>query len=302
MRHVTGVLVRGTVGALLTTALLSGCGGGGSDDPPESKGSSKDDLIEMHEALDEVGDLIDAAGDGAGDYQGVVNGVREKDPAAVLTDPTIDAALAEQQEREDARDEAITELGEMPGMDDPDVASAYQEFATAAEKMFAFQDGYNASMPEFLRALDVCVKIFDVKVDLGPLMALPGAYQTEWLAQHRKLTKPCEARLDPLADSGNYRIREYVESTHRLIAERNNAMSDIGYTDASMDKALKALKHANESYVARQKKITAFSDELGKISAVDEYQALHAVFEDKLGLVEGDAAPSESPSGSPSSS
>jgi hypothetical protein len=187
-------------------------------------------------------------------------------------------------------------------MDDPDVAAAYDKFATAAERMFAFQDGYNASMPEFLRALDVCVKIFDVKVDLDPLMALPGAYQTEWLAQHRKLTKPCEERMDPLADSGNYRLHEYVDSTRRLIAERNNAMSDIGYTKTSMDRALKALKHANGSYVARQEKITAFSDELDKISAADEYQALHQVFEDRLGLVEGDASPSESPSDSPSSS
>jgi hypothetical protein len=301
MRHVTGVLVRGTAGALLATVLLSGCGGG-SDDPPEDKTSSTQDLEDMHEALDEVGDLIDEAGDGAGEYQGVVSAVHEKDSAALLTDPEIADALAEQQERQDARDDAIADVGEMPAMDDPDVAAAYDKFATAAEKMFAFQDGYNASMPEFLRALDVCVKIFDVKVALGPLMALPGAYQTEWLAQHRKLTEPCEERLDPLADSGNYRIREYVDSTRRLIAERNNAMSDIGDTKTSMDRALKALKHANESYVARQEKITAFSDELDTISAVDEYQALHQVFEDKLGLVEGDASPSESPSDSPSSS
>jgi hypothetical protein len=299
MRHVTGLLVRGTAGALLATVLVSGCGGG-SDDPPEDKTSSAQDLKDMHEALDDVGDLIDEAGDGAGEYQGVVSAVHEKDSAALLTDPEIADALAEQQERQDARDDAIADLGEMPAVDDPDVAAAYEAFATAAEKMFAFQDGYNASMPEFLRALDVCVKIFEVHVQMGPLMSLPGAYQEEWLAQHEKLTKPCEARLEPLADSENYRIREYVESTHRLITERNNAMSDIGYTDASMDKALEALKHANESYVARQKKITAFSDELGKISAVDEYQALHEVFEDKLGLVEGDA--SESPSASPSSS
>jgi hypothetical protein len=297
LRHVTAVLVRGTAGALLATVLLSGCGGG-SDDPPEDTASRTQDLQDMHEALDTVGDLIDEAGDGAGEYQGVVSAVHERDSASLLTDPQIADALAAQQERQDARDDAIADLAEMPATDDPDVAAAYEKFATAAEKMFAFQDGYNASMPAFLRALDVCVTIFDVKVDLGPLMALPGAYQTEWLAQHRKLTKPCEERLDPLAESGNYRIREYVESTRRLIAERNDAMSDIGYTKASMDRALKALKHANESYVARQEKITAFSDELDKISAIDEYQALHQVFEDKLGLVEGDASPSESPSSS----
>lgn len=302
MRHVPGVLVRGTAGALLATVLLTGCGGGGgSDDEPDKESSSKDDLIEMHEALDEVGDLIDAAGDGAGEYQGVVSAVHEKSSPALLTDPKIDAALAEQQDRQDARNEAIAALAEMPGMDDPDVAAAYDKFAAAAEEMFTFQDGYNASMPEFLRALDVCVKIFDVSVDLDEIVVVPGAYEDEWLSQHKGFTKPCEARLDAIADSDNYRIREYVDSTHRVIAERNDAMSDIGVTDASMDRALRALKKANESYVARQKKIIDFSSELGKISAIDEYQALHDVFEDKLDLQEGDAE-SESPSPSESSS
>ena len=32
MRHITGVLVRGTAGALLSTVLLAGCGGGAGDD------------------------------------------------------------------------------------------------------------------------------------------------------------------------------------------------------------------------------------------------------------------------------
>lgn len=309
MHQVNGVRV--AVATMLLAAALAGCSSG-SDEPesdkPDAETSAADgavsteDLEDMHTALDEVGDLIDEAGDGAGDYQTLVSTARDDDPGALLDNPEIEDALTEQQELQTSRNDAVAELGEMAAMNDPAVADAYDAFADAAEKMFAFQDGYNASMPEFLHATDVCLKLFDVSVAAGPATTA-RAYETEWRAQHRKVAAPCQDALKPLADSGNYRIQEYADITNRVIKARTAAMTDIGSTDASLSRALDRLTKANETYVARQKKVTAFSDELARISAVDEYQALHQIFEDELGLVEGDSAspsPSDSPSGSPS--
>jgi len=71
---------------------------------------------------------------------------------------------------------------------------------------------------------------------------------------------------------------------------------DLGWS-VDFDQTVTRLERINGAFTKRHDELTRFSDELAKVSAVEEYQALDAIF------VENGAKPeSESPSTSPSSS
>lgn len=292
--HMTGVLVRSTAGALLAISLLTGCGSSESEDPPEPEGVSSEELQQMHDALHDVRELIGEAETGSSTFQGVVAEVRAKNPAGAVDDPRVARALEEQQERERARDEAIAALGEMPAAADPDVAEAYDAFAAAAEDMFTFQSGYNASMAAFLHAMDICTQIFEVRVDdSDPLMNDPVHYEKAWHEDHDKRVRACQKVLGPVEESQNVNMQAIAEATRKVMTQRTQAVTEIGAYSAAK------VKKANDAYIKRFEKLTAFSDELDRRSAIDEYDALHEVFAEKLELEE---SPSASPTSSPSAS
>ena len=142
-------------GVLLATVLLTGCGGGSDADSPPKKPDplTEADWTAAHTTYEEVGDAFNAALSGAIDYQAAVRKVHDKSPAGVLTDPAVEAALADQQALAATRDEEIARLGDEPAMSDPELKKAYDTFTAAAEEMTTFQDGYNESMPaSFVRS------------------------------------------------------------------------------------------------------------------------------------------------------
>jgi hypothetical protein len=69
-------------------------------------------------------------------------------------------------------------------------------------------------------------------------------------------------------------------------------MEAEGFGRISMAEASRRLKRAATTFIAHLKKITDFSAELEKISAVDEYQSLDAL----LGQEDGTGSDSASPS------
>ncbi|MET0523980.1 MAG: hypothetical protein ABWZ91_04210, partial [Nocardioides sp.] len=166
MRDNTGVLAQLSAGVLLASVLLTGCGGGSDPEssPDKADAPTEADWTAAYAKYGEVGDAFNAAISGATDYQAAVRKVHDKSAAAVLSDPAVAAALADQQELAAARDEEIAALGDEPAMGDPELKKAYDAFATAAEEMNTFQDGYNESMPVLLRSLDVCPDIFSIEV------------------------------------------------------------------------------------------------------------------------------------------
>ena len=169
MRHNTGVLTHTAAGVLLATVLLTGCGGGSDADSPPKKPDplTEADWTAAHTTYEEVGDAFNAALSGAIDYQAAVRKVHDKSPAGVLTDPSVAAALAAQQELAATRDDEIAGLGYEPAMRDPELKKAYDTFTAAAEEMTTFQDGYNESMPVLLRSLDLCPDIFSIEIPKG---------------------------------------------------------------------------------------------------------------------------------------
>ena len=298
MRH-TGVLTHTAAGVLLASVLLTGCGGGSDPESSPKEAASPDEAewTAAYATYTEVGDAFNAAIGGATDYQAAVRKVHDKSPAAVLTDEAVAAALAEQQELAATRDEEIAALGDEPAMTDPELKEAYDVFATAAEEMNTFQDGYNESMPVLLRSLDVCPDIFSVEVPNTELIFDPGVYSQKWITSHNHAAAPCRELLALLDDSGNYRIREYAENWRKVIDQRNDLMTAMGDGKVGFDQTVTRLERINGAFTKRHDKLTRFSDELAKVSAVEEYQALDAIF------VENGAKPeSESPSTSPSSS
>jgi hypothetical protein len=296
MRH-TGVLTHTAAGILLASVLLTACGGGSDADPSAKKSDSpsEEDWTAAYATYIEVGDAFNAAIGGATDYQAVVRKVHDKSPAAVIDDPTIATALADQQELAATRDEQIAALGDEAAMSDPELKEAYDVFAKAAEEMNTFQDGYNESMPVLLRSLDVCPDIFSIKVPNTELIVVPGVFSQQWITMHNQAAAPCKKLLDTLDDSGNYRIREYAANWRKVIDQRNDLMADVGDNQAGFDQTIAKLKRVNGAFTKRNDKLTRFTEELAKVSAVEEYQALDAIF------VENGAKP-ESPSPSPSAS
>jgi hypothetical protein len=298
MRH-TGVLARAAAGILLAAAMLSGCGGGSEPDSSPKKDSppTDEEWTTAYETYVEVGDAFNAAISGATDYQSAVRKVHDTSPAAVLTDPAVAAALADQQELAATRDEEIAALGEVPAMSDPELQEAYDAFASAAEEMNTFQDGYNESMPVLLRSLDVCPDIFSIKAPTGALTVILGTYADVWIKRHNQAAKPCLALLDELDDSRNYRVRQYAANFRKVIEQRNDLMADLGAGEIGFEQMPGRLERINDAFTKRNEKLTRFTAALAKVSAVEEYQALDAIF------VENGATPqSPSPSPSPSSS
>ena len=223
--------------------------------------------------------------------------VHDKSPAGVLTDPSVEAALADQQELAATRDEEIARLGDEPAMSDPELKKAYDAFTTASEEMTTFQDGYNESMPVFLRSLDLCPDIFSIEIPEAQVIVTPDAYSKLWIKKHNKAAAPCLELLDELDDSRNYRITEYAENWRKVIDQRNDLTADLGAGKAGFDQTLARLTRVNNAFTKRSGKLTQFSDELAKVSAVEEYQALDPIFEKNVATPE-----SESPSTSPSPS
>ena len=80
-----------------------------------------------------------------------------------------------------------------------------------------------------------------------------------------------------------------------MIDQRNDLTADLGAGKAGFDQTLARLKRVNNAFTKRSGKLTQFSEELAKVSAVEEYQALDAIFEKN-----GATPESESPSTSPS--
>jgi hypothetical protein len=126
----SGVLTHTAAGALLASVLLSGCGGDADPKPdpladPSSSGSpTDDDWAAAYRAYYELGAAFNASNQGATDYQAAVRKVHDASPAAVLTDPSIPTALADQQELAATRDEQIAALADRPVMSDPDLKEA----------------------------------------------------------------------------------------------------------------------------------------------------------------------------------
>ena len=295
----TGVLTHTAAGVLLASVLLTGCGGGSDPDPsPKKEGPPTEaEWTAAYATYSEVGDAFNAALSGATDYQAVVRKVADKSAADVLTDPSVAAALADQQELAATRDEQIAALGDEPVISDPELKEAYDAFATAAEEMNTFQDGYNESMPVLLRSLAVCPDIFSIEVPDTQLLVVPGVYSQLWIEEHNKAAAPCKKLLGVLEDSRNYRIRQYAANWWKVIDQRIDLTADLGKNKAGFDQTLARLKRVNNAFTKRNDQLTRFSEELAKLSATEEYQALDAIF-----VEHGAELESESPSPSPSSS
>ena len=146
----------------------------------------------------------------------------------MLTDPAVEAALADQQELAATRDEEIARLGDEPAMSDPELKKAYDTFTTAAEEMTTFQDGYNESMPVLLRSIDLCPDIFSIEFPKRSSSVTPDAYSKVWIKKHNKAAAPCLELLDELDDSRNYRITEYAENWRKVIDQRNDLTAALG--------------------------------------------------------------------------
>ena len=116
-----------------------------------------------------------------------------------------------------------------------------------------------------------------------------------WIKRHNQAAEPCQALLDELDDSRNYLIREYAANWRQVIDQRNDLMADLGAGKIGFEQTPGRLERINRAFTKRNEKLTKFTEELAKVSAVEEYQALDAIF------VENGAKP-ESPSSSPSSS
>ncbi len=295
----TGVLTHAAAGVLLASVLLTGCGGGSDADSPPKKPDplTEADWTAAHKNYHQVGESFDAALSGAIDYQAAVRKVHDKSPAGVLTDPSVAAALEAQQELAATRDEEIAGLGDEPAMSDPELKKAYETFTTAAEEMTTFQDGYNESMPVFLRSLDLCPDIFSIEIPKGQVFVTPDAYSNLWIKKHNKAAAPCLKLLDELDDSRNYRITEYAENWRKVIDQRNDLTADLGAGKAGFDQTLARLTRVNNAFTKRSGQLTQFSDELAKVSAVEEYQALDPIFEKNVATPESESE-SESPSAS----
>jgi hypothetical protein len=206
--------------------------------------------------------------------------ISKKNPASVLTDPDVTDALTEQQALADKRDQATADLGEQAAMRDPDLEAAYEKFATAAQKMTDFQDAFNESFPTYLRSLDVCAKIFEIKPDVG---LLPSTYAKSWLAEHAKAAAPCLKILADLDGSENYQLRKYAANFHRVIDQRTDTMTALRDGDATLAQTSARLERVNEAFTKRNRALTDFNAEMAELNAADEYAAIDDVFEQKLG-------------------
>ena len=98
-------------------------------------------------------------------------------------------------------------------------------------------------------------------------------------------------RLPELSD------HEYAENWRKVIDQRTDLTAALGDGKAGFDQTLARLTRVNNAFTKRNGKLTQFSDELANVSAVEEYQALDAIFAEN-----GANRESESPSTSPSSS
>ena len=295
----TGVLTHTAAGVLLASVLLTGCGGGSdADSPPKKEGPPTEaEWNAAYATYSRAGDAFNAASQGAADYQAAVRKVADKSPADVVTDPSVAAALADQQELAATRDEEIAALGEEPAMRDPELQEAYDAFASAAEEMNTFQDGYNESMPVLVRSLAICPAIFSIKVPETQLLVVPGVYSQLWIEEHNRAAAPCKKLLFVLEDSRNYRIRQYAANWWKVIDQRIDLTADLGKNKAGFDETLARLTRVNKAFTKRNDQLTRFSDELAKLSAAEEYEALDPIF-----VEHGAKLESESPSTSPSSS
>ena len=290
-----------TVLAVALAASLSGCDGGkGSGEPGAGPTSSRattssaptrDDLEAMHDDLHEVGTLIDEAAKGAADYQALVRSEYDKNPTGIFRDAKVDRALVAQEALQQERNDAIVALGESPALDDPEIGAAYDDFRKAGEKMFTFQDGYNHSMTFLVRSLDVCPRIFHVDVKTDEFAGIPGYYASQWVEEHQRLAKPCVTLTNNLARSDNYRVAAYAENMQWVIRKREEAVSAQG-SGLSPHRSFLRLKKANETFLKRNARLLDFSGELKRISAIDEYQALDDVFEQRLGGASASPSPS----------
>lgn len=288
MRLVSRVLPS-TAAVLLLSVLASGCGG--HSDPgsePEASGSptgapSEEEWTAAHTAYHDLGETYDAAGSGSSDYQALVREVNDTSPADLLGNPKLAAALEEQEALAAERDEQTEAFGEQAALRDPELKEAFDTFAAASEEMNTFQDGYNESMPVFLRSLGVCTKIFSVDVKEDELIAIPGVFAELWIKAHNKAAAPCLSLLDDLDQSRNYRIREYAANFRKVIDQRNDLMTDQGEGRIGLDQTVDRLERINKAFTKRNGRLTNFSEELGKLSSADEFQALDTIFEERLG-------------------
>jgi hypothetical protein len=213
----------------------------------------------------------------------VVRGVHDTSPASVVDNPTIAAALEDQQALAAERDEQIAALGDEPAMRDPELKEAYDEFAAAAEEMNTFQDGYNESMPVLLRSVDLCPDIFSIDLAQSDLDVIPGVFSQRWIKAHNKAAGPCLPLLDELDQSRNYMIRKYAANYRKVIDQRNALMTDLGENEIGFEQTVDRLCRINTSFTKRTRQLTNFSKELEKLSSADEYGALDVIFEERLG-------------------
>ena len=260
MRH-TGVVTHTAAGVLLASVLLTGCGGGSDSDSASKQAGSPTEAewTAAYATYTDVGDAFNAAIGGATAYQAAYAKVHDTSPRCRSLRPVgrgrpggpagagRDAGRPDRSAGRRARDDAIAELKE-----------AYDAFATAAEEMNTFQDGYNESMPVLLRSLDICPDIFSIEVPKTALVTIPGVYSELWIKRHNQAAAPCRpAARTSSTTPANYRIRQYAANWRKVIDQRTDLMADVENTQAGFDQTIARLKRINGAFTKRNEQADA---------------------------------------------
>lgn len=237
---------------------------------------------EAHALYHALADELDAASQGAADFQTAVKAASEKDPQGFRESSKVARAVEAQQAVVAERDAAVAALGEHPAMADEELAASYQAFAERYAVAMAYQDGFNDSYPAFLATNDDCVAVLGAKEPaVSPLE--PAKWARQWQAIERPLARRCLKGAEEIGASTNEDMAKVGGLYERWMADRADLVERFGAGKVSMKAFPKQLKKVNDRFTSAFGRTAAFSETLGELYPTAEYDAVDVVFEDLLG-------------------
>jgi hypothetical protein len=260
--------------------LLAGCGGGTDEDKSSAKSAPSPDYDEAHDAIAKLSDAYNAVAQAdVAAQQAAVTYFKSK-PTGPLDDPAITQSQQKLTDAFEKRDQLRDGLADLTALEDPDVEKAYDAFIEKAKEQDSFNDSYYTAFPAYRTSLDRCLDVFQV-ASRTPGTSSPTAYGRMLLNRHDVAAKDCVDVLTGLSDSENPLMHAYAADSLTSIQKRRAVLQQLAGGQVSISAATDRFVSTTKEFNRNLDKNTAFTQEMTRVNAREEFIALSQVVDSK---------------------
>ncbi|MDN4175157.1 hypothetical protein QWY28_19490 [Nocardioides sp. SOB77] len=283
--------------ALAAAALclsVTACGGdddggaspgeGGSETSGSAAAPTETDYTEAHDAVVELGEVASEVDEAGVQHTRAAQELFAKDPSTDAGDPAVTTSLEALVEQQEGRDRLVADLGELPAMADPEVRTAYEEYAAAQEEYSRFTDAFYRDFPVMLGIERACGDVFELEEAVGDDSGSERQFAVDWLRAHAAAAEDCRPVLEQLTRSENRMFASFTAGFLDVIDERDRVMTASRDGEITPQQAVTGLEEANADFQElNQEGKYDYDAEMDELSPRDERDALHAVLDERLG-------------------